>query len=914
MSDQMNLSIQGQSKNIGILTLPLNRNIGGNLQAYALTQAIRDIGYEPILINRRHYSDNVEKKQTDGLADNLYSNTIGMKKSNPNGDFLDKNLGLISRQFYSSDELAECTPSYNFYAVIVGSDQIWRLKYARGVLPDLYLDFLGTNQSIKRISYAASFGSSRWEYNEHETSDAARLLNSFHAVSVREDSGVTLCKKHLNKSATHVLDPTMLLTANHYILKFALDSRRVGGGRLLTYILDIDSNKAEVVSNIAEKLSLKPYLTSGEPFVFPLLDNGAAGDKTVEGWLSSLYQASFVLTDSFHGTVFSILFNKPFIAYGNPSRGMARFTSLLKMFGLESRLVTKTTPLNIDQMLEPINWNVVNKRLEYFRSESFQFLDKALSEQPIETRRVSTIERIIQESKRVQSAEIGSCSNPLNVLCSGCGVCVSESRGTLKMAWNEDGFLAPKAIKPNIPESAVKVCPFNTNPDAVVKDEDAIAEILFPDSKFSDPRAGRFENCYVGYSREFRPTSSSGGIATYVLEQLLLRGIVQYLYVVKTDDHNGYKYAVCSSAEDVRSISKTRYYPVSMDDLFSIIDQSAGRVAVSGVACFIKAIRLKQHYCPEYRQKIAFTVGIICGGLKSKFYTDYLAQGAGVKGGYTNPEYRIKEVKSTASDYSFSATDTQGKVHVVKMRTIGNSWGAGYFKAKACDFCTDVLTELADISVGDAWLQNYRLDGMGNSIVLARSTLADNIIRNGIENGDLVMDEVSVGLIARSQNGGFNHKHGGLSYRVWAATFFSRIPIPHVRQRLLNPMDISQAIVQVHRERTRSKSIKYWKESQDFSVFNRRMQKSKLALDAASAARKDGSNDFLLAFLNNRIMSSSFFLDNQSTHEQNLLKRWILSLFRGQQFYFGLIRAALFNSGVLSTLDETTKDASARLK
>lgn len=87
--------------------------------------------------------------------------------------------------------------------------------------------------------------------------------------------------------------------------------------------------------------------------------------------------------------------------------------------------------------------------------------------------------------------------------------------------------------------------------------------------------------------------------------------------------------------------------------MFREIDDKKGKVAVSGVACFIKAIRLKQYYKPEYKEKIPFLVGIICGGLKSSFFTDYLAQKTGIKGRYTKQDYRIIDVNSLSSDYAF---------------------------------------------------------------------------------------------------------------------------------------------------------------------------------------------------------------------------------------------------------------------
>src|SRR5690606_7012158 len=154
---------------------------------------------------------------------------------------------------------------------------------------------------------------------------------------------------------------------------------------------------------------------------------------------------------------------------------------------------------------------------------------------------------------------------------------------------------------------------------------------------------------------------------TYVFEQLLKQEVVKHLFIVK--EVNGtYQYQWFSNFQQIKMISKTRYIPVTLDNLFKEIDAKDGKIAVSGVACFVKAIRLKQHYHPQYIEKIPFVIGIICGGLKSKFFTDYLAQKSGIDSEYYKQEYRIKDINSQASDYSFGAYDNNQEFHKLKMR------------------------------------------------------------------------------------------------------------------------------------------------------------------------------------------------------------------------------------------------------
>lgn len=279
-----------------------------------------------------------------------------------------KTTRKISR--YDKNSLREL--DYDTY--IVGSDQVWRPKYS----PDIstyFLDFLKGNTTVKKISYAASFGVDYWEYTEQQSRICKPLLKEFNSVSVREDSAVELCKSHMGVDATRVLDPTMLLIREDYESLMSENKSDQSDDYIMFYVLDPKLLKGALVSKIKEDLNLKlrrimplPYSKENskdiEKCVYP----------PVSDWLSGFYNAKYVVTDSFHGTAFSILFNKPFIALGNVERGMSRFTSLLKLFGLESRLVTSLEQLKQGVLNETIDYEKVNTLLEVERSKSINFL------------------------------------------------------------------------------------------------------------------------------------------------------------------------------------------------------------------------------------------------------------------------------------------------------------------------------------------------------------------------------------------------------------------------------------------------------------------------------------------------------------------------------------------------------------
>lgn len=407
-----------------------------------------------------------------------------------------------------------------------------------------------------------------------------------------------------------------------------------------------------------------------------------------------------------------------------------------------------------------------------------------------------------------------------NELCTGCGVCVSESVG-VQMVFDEKGFLIPKS-ESLINSNAVKVCPFNSSPDDEVKDEDVIATEFLGNASFQDEKIGRYQNLYVGYSNEFRPTSSSGGLATYVFYYLLKEKIVDHLFIVK-EVNGAYQYQWFSDCADIVKLSKTRYIPVTLENLFKEIDKRGGKIAISGVACFVKAIRLKQHYYPKYKEKIPFVVGIICGGLKSKHYSDFLAQKSGIEKDYNRQDYRIKDKNSNATDYSFGAYDSSENFHQVKMNTLGDMWCSGLFKSRACDFCDDVTTELADISLGDAWLQPYVNDGMGNSVIVTRTKLADEIIKHGISSDELYIEKLTLEEFKQSQQGSFNHRHKALKYRIDKSKKEGKL-VPNNRQRLFVSISFQLKTVQKLRMKVRALSHIVWNKHKNAVSFEKEMK------------------------------------------------------------------------------------------
>ena len=374
---------------IGIITQPLHCNYGGLLQNYALQQVLEAMGHSVLTIDEGvkpdsfvwHCMSAVKTfllKMVGKGGGRVFPHWLTEKEKN----YINHNVDYFTRKYITSsakipslDDVRSYVTKESFDAFVVGSDQVWRPCYNSSIERPFLAFTKGL--SVRRISYAASFGVDFWEYTPQQTAVAVELIKSFDAVSVREESAVGLCREHLQCDAQLVLDPTMLLDKEKYVALVIAEGEPRSAGSLFTYILDNNADKQRIIEEIAVERCLQPFAIMPQRVDAQSIRNiDNCVYPTVTAWLRAFMDADYVVCDSFHGAVFSIIFNKPFIVLANSARGNARFASLLALFGLGERMTDST---HYEEIIhKEIDWQAVNRRKETLRAESLMFLQNSL--------------------------------------------------------------------------------------------------------------------------------------------------------------------------------------------------------------------------------------------------------------------------------------------------------------------------------------------------------------------------------------------------------------------------------------------------------------------------------------------------------------------------------------------------------
>lgn len=350
---------------IGIYTLKFHTNYGGILQAYALQCVLRKMGHDVFFLQKNR-TKNFRILLTDACQPifvqfgHLLPFLYEAKKAYSERAFLrfvKNNFRFISIEDVRNGNIPDLD------CIVVGSDQVWR-PWSKSKETDFtfFLDFAKDLIGLKRVGYSISFGQDRWGYNLNDTDKIKLLVEKFDMLSVREEDGVRICKDYLGVNALQLIDPTLLLKKEDYaalIKGFNIEKHAI-----VSYILDDDYEKTNLIISL-EKIYGKVFKANAHTMPLP----------SIEKWISSFLGAERIITDSFHGTIFSINFNIPFVVLQNGKRGNSRLFSVLKKFNLLERMVE--TPEQAKEVFhKKINWKYVNSILHKERTTALQFLNK----------------------------------------------------------------------------------------------------------------------------------------------------------------------------------------------------------------------------------------------------------------------------------------------------------------------------------------------------------------------------------------------------------------------------------------------------------------------------------------------------------------------------------------------------------
>ena len=324
---------------IGIVGVAHGANVGNNMIKYAISVVLSNLGFEPYIIG-------------------THPNNFSIK-------FLNKttNLIIIRKNFHEVKE-----NDYNI--LMVNSDQTWR-KFSKHFLDIGFLRF-AQDWHIKKFVYGASLGFDYWSFSPKEVMIMKKLLKNFTGISVREKGSIKLIQKHLGITPEFVLDPTLLIEKQYY-LNLIKDYKNNNNNYktndyIFIYTFGKIKNSEHKINRLYKELQLKK---NEKIYAFNLNNN-----QTIEDFIYYISHCKAVVTQSFHGTVFSIIFNKPFLTISVKGWAEERFKSLGKLLQIENRIVSYKQRPNINLLTTPLNINY--NLIEELRIKSINFIKKNL--------------------------------------------------------------------------------------------------------------------------------------------------------------------------------------------------------------------------------------------------------------------------------------------------------------------------------------------------------------------------------------------------------------------------------------------------------------------------------------------------------------------------------------------------------
>lgn len=359
-------------------------NSGASLQTYALMKYLQNqnheveiIDYKPdylsnhyklFLIANPKYEKNIVLKFIY-LALKLPGRILALKNKKIYDNFREQYLNITPKRYESNKELKEHLPEADVY--IAGSDQIWNPTFQNGKDPAFYMDFVPDNKN--KISYAASFATEEFPLELRDKT--SKMISRINSISVREKSGLDILSSMNIKDGVQVLDPVFLLDKGHW--NSMCNSINLNEKYLFVYDFDNNNLIKEIALKIAKEKNLKIYTVFKSDYSDKLIKHIGPLD-----FITYIKNAEFVISNSFHGTAFSLIFEKDFCVVNRQEKINTRMRDLLSDLELDSRLVDKS--YNINEIHTNISYDKVNKILNDKVQYSKLFLKNAIYNEKLE--------------------------------------------------------------------------------------------------------------------------------------------------------------------------------------------------------------------------------------------------------------------------------------------------------------------------------------------------------------------------------------------------------------------------------------------------------------------------------------------------------------------------------------------------
>ncbi len=674
-------------KKVGILTLHNNTNYGANLQAFASNKYISNLGYDCNLIDYT-YDDRLnhilswiklvwQNGKTKSLVHNIKL-VISILLAAPTRFIQLKNFKNFRGKYCNMT--VSCKDEFEvsrlgFDTVVCGSDQIWNTNITNGIKKAYFGDIYGVKN---KIAYAASIGSSRFKYEQEE--DIKKLILKMNYVSVREQQSVDYVSEMIEKNIECVCDPVFLLDRSVYDkIAVSVTNKKYA----LLYSIVPDKNLTDCAVDYAKKNGFE---------LIEICRGKTKGAKhcqkiswSPEKFLGAFKNAEAVFTNSFHGTAFSIIFEKKFFVYDNKAVGGARITGLLDKAGLGSRLLDTGTPMPEGD----IDYNTVKNNLKEYVESSKEFLNNALE---------AKIEPLIQEG------------------CVGCGACAAVcKKSAVSLHQNKEGFYKAyvdslKCVKCNLCKD---VCP-------------GIKEI----HKESPKGVFAFKA-----NNDIRKNSASGGAFATLAEKILNDNGIVYGAVLNKDFT--VSHIRCDCKEELSLIQGTKYVQSDIRDCFELIKtdlKNRKKVLFSGTPCQVESVK---GYAEKSKLDVdnLYLVDIICHGVPSPMiFKDFI--------GFLEEKFKSKvlEYKFRSKKISWRGNSCYVKLtdgRELKNDRLASGFMSLYYSncitADNCYNCRFTSVERSsDLTISDYWgIENVNKafeDKLGVSMILANTEKGERLL------------------------------------------------------------------------------------------------------------------------------------------------------------------------------------------